>query len=94
MSLQIDGYTPSAQTAVTNPYQQQQDTVRQAGKQNNTDKNKTATKPQGTAAAQTQQTDTKQTKNKTQVAENQGQHANSNTSHTTQQRGSIVNVTA
>jgi hypothetical protein len=88
MPIQVDSFSSAAQAAVTNPIAQRQDQVR-VDQRKEDDKEKTKTKPASTAAAQSQQSEGRRS-NVVSFNDNRGDK--SSDAKTTQQRGSIVNI--
>ena len=88
MPFQVDSFSSAAQAAVTNPISQRQDQVR-VDQRKEDDKEKTKTKPASTAAAQTQQTESRRSNV---VSLNDSRGDRSSDAQATQQRGSIVNI--
>lgn len=81
MPIQLDSYSSQVQSAAANPFQQRQDLVRDAARQDNGG-DQTSTKPASTAAAQSQQSDSRGTSSQSQSS-TQSQSSN---------RGSVVNI--
>lgn len=88
MAVQFDSFSSQAQTAVSSPFQQRQDQVRDAARRDD-DKEKTKTKPAQTAAAQTQPGESRQG-NVIKFSENKDPKGGASE---TAQRGTLLDLT-